>query len=158
MEAMSEIMEAQRQLLKRRKDSLVKHQSKIPKKPRQQKLRIFQGGILVPNNIFEAMMTDPTLTQRELKIIMFILRLTIGLNTRQTTLINRDFGCVVDEHHSQKIIESLTTKNWLTKTTLPSGTVLYEVSKDRFLNMQRDSQLSHQICKQMRENGVWRKK
>ena len=158
MQSIGESVHALNNNLKRRIESMKKHKALIPKNPKQQVLRPFKGTVIIANNIFEIMISDPDLDKRELKILMLVIRLTFGLNCASCRLRNRDFETAqVRETHSQKIVTSLIGKEWLVKSTNPSRDAIYRIHPKRYDNMQRDGKLSHLICTRMHENGIWQK-
>lgn len=158
MEKISETMLAQAELMKRRAELKNAHTARVPKKPVQQHLRTMQGTTNIPHNIFEIMISDPDLNKRELKVLMLVVRLTFGLHQPTCHLRTRDFSVTkIGETNAQKIITELIKKEWLKRHTSQTGFIYYEIHPKRHENKLRDGNLSHLICTQMHEIGIWRK-
>jgi hypothetical protein len=154
---MKEAMKYQREFMQKRRNNLTKHQKTIPKKPRQQDLRISKGVTTIPHNILEIMIADPDLTKRELKILLLIARLTFGLHTMTCQLRNRDFECTkLRETCTQLTIKSLVAKDWLVVTKTKAGLLRYGFSQTKYQSQYRDPNLTHLIAVKLHEE-IWSK-
>lgn len=146
MESISNLMKFQRELIQKRKNLNVQHKQHKPKKVNQLSMKLTSGTTNIPNAILEAIIADTELTKRELKILLLIVRLTIGLHNNTCEVTNRQMQAAgIGENHTQETITSLIQKGWLVKLQhrLANPTTrFYKIHPTKFINITRDKNLS----------------
>lgn len=142
MQKISELFPNLPKTLNARKLAYLKHTKRMPNNEKLQPLKQTAGATYIQNNLLDAIITDPELTKRELKILFLILRLTTGLHATTCALNNRDFeSCGIKENHTKDTIKTLVQKNWISTHKNHGNTSTYQISREKHCYAHKDPKL-----------------
>jgi len=132
MEPLSDILKYNKELYQKRANIAGPKKYNKRKKPKQLPLKIFKGFTQIPHFILESIISDENLNKREIKVLLLITRLTIGLHRTSVDLIKINFGAAkVGSTHISKILISLAEKQWIAVNNT-TKTAYYSLHKSRF--------------------------
>ena len=136
MERISEIMAAQYALERRQAELGINKKYKKRKRTRQLPLIKSKGFTQINHFTLDLIITDKSLSKRELKVIFMILRFTVGLHMHSTDFKQANFEVAgILPGHISKILKSLFEKQWIQTTKTPKMTY-YSIHKNRLLKDQ----------------------
>jgi len=155
MEDTKEILKKQYyEPMRKRREFEKSRRAKKQRGPVQQVFRLFKGYTNLPHFITDAIIIDPDLTQREMKILLMIIRLTLGLQKRTVRLRNRDYEATgITETHTKRPLLALEEKEWISITNR-NGQIYYALHKKRFLEVPKDNKLNRVVFKVMLQQKI----